>query len=35
MPSPHGIIGSSRYLAHDDVLETMNIDNISICTTKM
>jgi hypothetical protein len=35
MPSPHGIMGSSHYLAHDDVPEAMNIDNISICTTEV
>jgi hypothetical protein len=35
MPSLHGTVGSSRYLAHDDVPEAMNSDDISICTTKM
>jgi hypothetical protein len=34
VPSPHGIAGSSRYLAHNDVPEAMNNDDISICTTK-
>jgi hypothetical protein len=34
MPSPHGTIGSSRYLTHDDVPEATNSDNISICTTE-
>jgi hypothetical protein len=34
MPSPHGTMGSSRYLAHDDVPEAMNGDDISICTTE-
>jgi hypothetical protein len=34
MPSPHGTVGSSRYLAHDDVPEAMNSDDISICTTE-
>jgi hypothetical protein len=27
-------MGLSRYLAHDDVLEAMNSDDISICITK-
>jgi hypothetical protein len=27
-------VGSSRYLAHDDVPEATNSDDISICTTK-
>jgi hypothetical protein len=35
MPSLHGIVGSSHYLAHNDVPEAMNIDNISICTTQV
>jgi hypothetical protein len=34
VPSPHGTAGSSRYLAHDDVPEAMNNDDISICTTE-
>jgi hypothetical protein len=34
MPSPHGIAGSSHYLAHDDVPEAMNDDDISIYTTE-
>jgi hypothetical protein len=34
VPSPHGTVGSSRYLAHDDVPEAMNNDDISICTTE-
>jgi hypothetical protein len=34
MPSPHGTAGVSRYLAHDDVPEVMNGDNISIRTTE-
>jgi hypothetical protein len=33
VPSPHGTAGSSRYLAHDDVPEAMNIDDIPIYTT--
>jgi hypothetical protein len=32
--SPHGTVGSSRYLAHDDIPEAMNIDDISICITE-
>jgi hypothetical protein len=32
MPSPHGTTGSSRYLAHDDVPEATNSDDISIHT---
>jgi hypothetical protein len=32
VPSPHGTAGSSRYLAHDDIPEAMNSDDISICT---
>jgi hypothetical protein len=32
--SPHGTVGSSRYLAHDDVPEATNGEDISICTTK-
>jgi hypothetical protein len=34
MPSPHETVGSSRYLAHDDVPEATNGDDISIRTTK-
>jgi hypothetical protein len=34
MPSPHGIVGSSRYLAHDDIPEATNGDDISIRTTE-
>jgi hypothetical protein len=34
MPSQHGTVGSSRYLAHDDVPATMDGDDISICTTE-
>ncbi len=34
MPSPHRTVGLSRYLAHDDVPEATNSDNISICTTE-
>jgi hypothetical protein len=34
MQSPHGIVGSSHYLAHDDVPEATDGDNISICTTE-
>jgi hypothetical protein len=34
MPSPHRTIESSRYLAHDDVPEAKNSDDISICTTE-
>jgi hypothetical protein len=34
LPSPHGTTGSSRYLAHDDVLEATNGDDISIRTTE-
>jgi hypothetical protein len=30
VPSPHGTAGSSHYLAHDDVPEAMNGDDISI-----
>jgi hypothetical protein len=32
VPFSHGTTGSSRYLAHDDVLEAMNGDDISIRT---
>jgi hypothetical protein len=34
MPSPHGTTGSSRYLAHDDVPEATDGDDISIHTTE-
>jgi hypothetical protein len=34
VPSLHGTTGSSCYLAHDDVSEATNGDNISICTTE-
>jgi hypothetical protein len=34
VPSPHGTTGSSRYLAHDDIPESMNSDDISISTTE-
>jgi hypothetical protein len=34
MPSPHGTVRSSRYLAHDDVPAATDGDDISICTTK-
>jgi hypothetical protein len=34
VPSPHGTAGSSCYLTHDDVLEAMDGDDISIRTTK-
>jgi hypothetical protein len=34
MPSPHETMGSSYYLAHDDVLAATDSDNISICTTE-
>jgi hypothetical protein len=34
VPSLHGTAGSSRYLAHDDVPEATNSDDISICTTE-
>jgi hypothetical protein len=34
MPSPHGTTRSSRYLAHDDVLESTDGDDISIRTTE-
>jgi hypothetical protein len=34
MPSPHGTAVSSRYLAHDDVSEAMDGDDISIRTTE-
>jgi hypothetical protein len=34
VPSPHETVGSSRYLAHDDVPEATDGDDISIRTTK-
>jgi hypothetical protein len=34
MPSPHGTAGSSRYLAHDDVPEATDGDDISIRSTE-
>jgi hypothetical protein len=34
VPSPHGTVGSSHYLVHDDVPEATNSDDISICTTE-
>jgi hypothetical protein len=34
MPSPHGTMGSSRYLAHDDVPMATDSDDISIRTTE-
>jgi hypothetical protein len=34
VPSPHGTVGLSCYLAHDDVPEAMNNDDISIRTTE-
>jgi hypothetical protein len=34
MPSPHGTVGSSHYLTHDDVLEATDGDDISIHTTE-
>jgi hypothetical protein len=34
MPSPHGTMESSRYLAHDDIPKAMNNDDISIHTTE-
>jgi hypothetical protein len=34
VPSPDGITGSSYYLAHDDVPEATDGDDISICTTE-
>jgi hypothetical protein len=35
VPLLHGTTGSSHYLAHDDVPEAMNSDDISIHTTEM
>jgi hypothetical protein len=34
VPSPHETVGSNHYLAHDDIPEAMNSDDISICTTE-
>jgi hypothetical protein len=34
MTSLHGTLGSSRYLAHDDIPEAMNSNDISIHTTE-
>jgi hypothetical protein len=34
MTSLHGTLGSSRYLAHDDIPEAMNSNDISIYTTE-
>jgi hypothetical protein len=34
VPSPYGTVGSSHYLAHDDIPKATNNDDISICTTK-
>jgi hypothetical protein len=34
VPSPHGTVGSSHYLAHNDVPEATDGDDISIRTTK-
>jgi hypothetical protein len=34
VPSPHRTIGSSHYLAHDDVPMATNDNDISISTTK-
>jgi hypothetical protein len=34
LPSLHGTMGSSHYLAHDDVPEATDGDGISICTTE-
>jgi hypothetical protein len=34
MPSLHGTVGSSCYLSHDDLPETTDDDDISICTTE-
>jgi hypothetical protein len=34
VPSLHGAMGSSCYLAHDDVPEATDGDDISICTTE-
>jgi hypothetical protein len=34
MPSPHGTTGLCRYLAHDDVPEATDSNDISIRTTE-
>jgi hypothetical protein len=34
VPSSHGTVGSSRYLAHDDVPAATDGDDISVCTTE-
>jgi hypothetical protein len=34
VPSPHRTVGSSRYLAHDDVLAATDGNDISIRTTE-
>jgi hypothetical protein len=34
MPLPHGTVGLSHYLAHDDVPAAMDGDNISTDTTE-
>jgi hypothetical protein len=34
VPSPHGTVRSSCYLAHDDVSEATDGEDISICTTE-
>jgi hypothetical protein len=34
VPLPHGTVGSSHYLAHDDVLAATDGDHISILTTE-
>jgi hypothetical protein len=34
MPSPHRTAGSTHYLAHDDVPNAMNSNDMSIRTTK-
>jgi hypothetical protein len=34
VPLPHGTVGSSCYLAHDDVPEATDGDDISIYTTE-
>jgi hypothetical protein len=34
MPSPHGTVASSCYLAHDNVLEATDSDDISIRTSE-
>jgi hypothetical protein len=35
VPSSYWTVGSSHYLAHDDVLAAMDGDDISICTTEV